>query len=1050
MPVSSIAQSTNQQPRFSIGTGVKTLKFAQSGSAYDVKVLPDGKMLIAGNINNRFSVCKLNSDGSLDTSFGNGGWTSPSLGNDSFYISSYGRRILLQSDGTFIVAGTVADGYAKTDGYVIARYKNDGTLDTSFNRTGIIQSSIGISSTSFKDAVLQADGKIIIFANPSNGHDRDISLVRYNQDGSLDSTFNGGGLVTTDLQKGSEEYAHAVQVQSDGKVLVAVNIYPTEGSSSSVLVRYNSNGTLDSGFDKSGGAIKKLPLFFWTKELIPQIDGKLLLCGYTAVNGNFVVSAMRLNSDGSLDLSFNKQGYVISGVDTKSVSISPADATLDHTGRLLIFGHAYNRNDDTYSFALWRFNLDGSPDIKFGNNGRLDTVLGNQSVAQGIEIQPDNKIVVTGQLFYDGRVSMVVTRYDSDGKLDLNFGLVNSLDAVKTYNGGSTIILDEDVQIYDAELSTKNNFAGSSLKIERQGGSNYQDHFGASGTLTLENSTVKIGDKAIGTFTNSYGTLTIAFNSNATQDLVNAALCQISYSNSNKHFNQEIKFDWTFNDGSGASNSAVTGTSTVNGISIANQNAPVAGDIAIDSIEDTNYIFKLTDFKFSDGDSNDALQSVKINVPANQGRITLTSLDGRPTHDIQSTEAIDVSDIAAGRLIFTPVADAFGAAASKFTYTVSDSDKDSLPAQLSFTIASVNDVPSGTVSIIGTMTQGQTLTASNNITDNDGLGDISYQWKIDGVKVEDATSASFQLPAISAGKKASVDVSYTDLAGTMEVVSSSVTKTIGHLYIGTTANETFNSNGDDESYFGDAGIDTVRFNEKLANYKITKTGVSYSIQSKTGLDGNDVVTGVEALKFADMTVNLEIQGKAANTKPENLSKLIELYIAFFNRIPDANGLSYWLDQLNNGTKLNQIADAFFAAGVQFSKETGFTSDMSSKEFINRIYINTLGRTTGADADGLAYWTKELESGRETHGSLVQKILSAAHTFKTDATYSWVSNLLDNKILVGLTVAVDLGINFNTEAESISKGMEIANAITPTDAHTALELIGVQMSDIVLN
>ena len=107
-----------------------------------------------------------------------------------------------------------------------------------------------------------------------------------------------------------------------------------------------------------------------------------------------------------------------------------------------------------------------------------------------------------------------------------------------------------------------------------------------------------------------------------------------------------------------------------------------------------------------------------------------------------------------------------------------------------------------------------------------------------------------------------------------------------------------------------------------------------------------------------------------------------------------------------------------------------------------VYKNTLGRLTGADAEGLAYWSGELSSGRETHGSLVAKILDSAHSFKNDATWSWVSNLLDNKLAAADSFAVDKGLNAMSAEASISMGMrlaaEVSSSMTPAEA---IALIG---------
>lgn len=116
--------------------------------------------------------------------------------------------------------------------------------------------------------------------------------------------------------------------------------------------------------------------------------------------------------------------------------------------------------------------------------------------------------------------------------------------------------------------------------------------------------------------------------------------------------------------------------------------------------------------------------------------------------------------------------------------------------------------------------------------------------------------------------------------------------------------------------------------------------------------------------------------------------------------------------------------------------------MTHADFVNVIYRNVLGRPGGADAEGLAYWTTALSSGAQSRGGLVTTILATAHTFKGDATYGYVADLLDNKAAVANTFAVEKGLSYNTPEASITNGMAIAGAVTATSTAAAITLIGV--------
>ncbi len=248
---------------------------------------------------------------------------------------------------------------------------------------------------------------------------------------------------------------------------------------------------------------------------------------------------------------------------------------------------------------------------------------------------------------------------------------------------------------------------------------------------------------------------------------------------------------------------------------------------------------------------------------------------------------------------------------------------------------------------------------------------------------------------------------------------------------------------------GGAGFDTLVFSGNLANYTLRHSGSTYQVTDNSGKDGIDLITNVESLKFADLTVNLTVQAKAAAAPAADVQRLMELYVAFFNRIPDGDGMAYWIDQLTGGQTTKQIAETFYGVGVQYASLTGFSASMTTADFINVVYKNVLGRPEGADEGGMKYWSDLLVAGTETRGSLVSAILGGAHAYKGDATWGWVANLLDNKIAVAQKFAVDWGLSFATADASITQGMAIAGAISPTDMTEALGLIGVSSVNLIL-
>lgn len=254
-------------------------------------------------------------------------------------------------------------------------------------------------------------------------------------------------------------------------------------------------------------------------------------------------------------------------------------------------------------------------------------------------------------------------------------------------------------------------------------------------------------------------------------------------------------------------------------------------------------------------------------------------------------------------------------------------------------------------------------------------------------------------------------------------------------------------------YFdGGEGNDVLQFANFLSatpQLQLTRLDTGTFLVSMQGAT-NWAALNIENIQFRDFSINLNIRQNASTISKQELTALEDLYVAFFNRIPEADGLNYWIDQYKSGKTLKQIGDLFYQAALSFSSLTGYTETMSSESFVNIVYKNVLGRNEGADAEGLAYWSGQLQNGSDTPGSLVHAILNSAHSFKGDATWGWVADLLDNKAMVADKFAVSWGLSYLNSETSISRGMEIAKLVTPTDTQAAIALIGLNDGQILFS
>lgn len=245
---------------------------------------------------------------------------------------------------------------------------------------------------------------------------------------------------------------------------------------------------------------------------------------------------------------------------------------------------------------------------------------------------------------------------------------------------------------------------------------------------------------------------------------------------------------------------------------------------------------------------------------------------------------------------------------------------------------------------------------------------------------------------------------------------------------------------------------TKEFSQARNNYRITKTGTSYEVIDISGKEASVIVSEDNLLKFTDVTVNLKVSGLAESIQAEDLNRIIELYVAFFNRVPDADGMAYWIAQFKQGVSIQSIADSFYAAAIIYADQTGYSKDMSEADFVRIVYKNVLGRTGQSappEAD-VQYWANNLIQKTATKASLISSMLYAAHTFKNDANWSWVPRLLDNKITTGKYFSVQQGLNYLSPQDSITKGQAIVQAISSSSSASAIELINVNDSAFATN
>ena len=380
-----------------------------------VIVQPDGRIVVDASARNNslftsFTVIRYNSDGTLDTTFGDPDSLNPTsrrgyaltkvtTGND------HPNGMALQPDGRILVVGMADTGSA------VVRYNFDGTLDTGFGNGGIASLNFGsgknVTAGPNRKLAIQSDGKILV-GGLSGGT---FAIARLLSNGALDPTFGSGGLVKA-VPSGSSNgsssgFGLAIQripavTGEERIVLGGISTVNNNANTDWTLMRFKPNGSVDSAFG-SGGTVKTVFGGFGDAihELAVDNSNRIVAAGNSRVAniscGNYVIdyAVVRYNENGTLDTSFGggKQTVDIIGMDQLYGLVIQTD------DKPVVFGYSHSTDETVQMFSLVRFNADGSRDTTFGPlaNGIVRFKFGVGGLAVGLAIQPiDRKIIGIG------------------------------------------------------------------------------------------------------------------------------------------------------------------------------------------------------------------------------------------------------------------------------------------------------------------------------------------------------------------------------------------------------------------------------------------------------------------------------------------------------------------------------------------------------------------------------------------------------------------------------------------------------------------------------
>jgi uncharacterized delta-60 repeat protein len=386
---------------FASGGQVMTAVGGSLDRANALVLTPEGKSIVVGYTHSAAQdlllVARYNPNGTLDSSFGTAGTTTTEFSQTTprgiIRFNAQGTAVVLQTDGKIVVAGTLSDpNQPRVSRVSLVRYNTDGSLDSSFGTAGkVLVELTGLRSDALVQAVavrLQPDGKILVAGQNLNNQ---ATVARYTPDGALDSSFDTDGFVSVRGVIGG------VELQYGSRIVLGLNINSRFG-----VIPLLQNGTIDPNF--RGSLSPSIGTNAVLKALLIQPDGKFVLAGSNvALNTSFL---LRFDSAGrSLDPNFGNNGTVFTNLGGNKSQINALGIEPD--GNLVVAGFSDN------NIALARYTTTGRLDSSFGNNGIVNTTMGAQAAqANALGIRPDGKIVVAGFASNGSNDDLAVLQYN--------------------------------------------------------------------------------------------------------------------------------------------------------------------------------------------------------------------------------------------------------------------------------------------------------------------------------------------------------------------------------------------------------------------------------------------------------------------------------------------------------------------------------------------------------------------------------------------------------------------------------------------------------------
>lgn len=402
--------------------GKLVLEQGIAGGIYGITTDAEGRLLIVGESDNPWgrSLWRFNEDGSADTAFGNGG---------SVFIESSTafEKVAVDSAGRYVVGGQIYNAAGGSTDVGLARYLQDGTLDTSFGAGGVVMIDYGGGYDYATQIIARPDGGLLVVGDVQTDPQSNmvLGLMRLGADGSLDAGFgNGGKMVFTPPSNAIGGFQAAVDAQ--GRITIWGNLYSTDETNPGPFVymtRLLSDGTTDTSFGDQG--VVEFALDGWYANrgsalVLDDAGGLVLGWGAYTAEAGYHARLTRFDDSGALDASFGGDGTVATGLVMQYGGTFALSR--DAQGKLLVAPWVSDPAASMQDFKLARFNADGTVDTSFGTGGVVTTDMGSDDHGEHLIVGADGTILLAGNTSdISGQVA-ALARYNADGSLDTTFG----------------------------------------------------------------------------------------------------------------------------------------------------------------------------------------------------------------------------------------------------------------------------------------------------------------------------------------------------------------------------------------------------------------------------------------------------------------------------------------------------------------------------------------------------------------------------------------------------------------------------------------------------